>query len=266
MKPPIDDRLMIRPERCARSVGRTARSTLSVPNTLVSNTARAAASVASSTAASRPRPALFTTMSMRPNCCTADSTAAAAADSSSTSSATPSSRSPPSGKRAAIACGSRAVATTEWPAASAFSTISAPKPRDAPVMNHTLIYLPSGQWIRRGGHTGAPSSGKGCGRYRVAHRWLRVPVASARPAPPDRWPPSLRRSNRKPVRQLRIRQEKPPRLPSQSRSNGSVRVDVQRGRVRDRLTGDATQFSLGFVVGLKSQQRLARGHRARWYG
>ena len=78
----------MRPDRCVRSVGRTARSTLRMPKTLVSKTARAAESLASSTADNKPRPALLTTTSTRPNRCTAASTAAAASASSSTSSAT----------------------------------------------------------------------------------------------------------------------------------------------------------------------------------
>ncbi len=59
-KPPTDDRFTTRPDRAARMCGRTARVTASRPNTLTSKIARASASEVSSTAPTRPRPALLT--------------------------------------------------------------------------------------------------------------------------------------------------------------------------------------------------------------
>jgi hypothetical protein len=55
------------PRRCVRITGSTVRVTLSSPNTLTSDSARAASSLTSSTAPSNPRPALFNSTSMRPN-------------------------------------------------------------------------------------------------------------------------------------------------------------------------------------------------------
>ena len=56
---------------CARSTGSAARVTLSTPNTLVSNSARAWASEISSIAPRSPYPALLTSTSIRPNRSTA---------------------------------------------------------------------------------------------------------------------------------------------------------------------------------------------------
>ena len=75
-KPPTDDRFTTRPDRAARMYGRTARVTASRPNTLTSKSARASASEVSSTVPTRPRPALLTRTSIRPNRSIAASTAA----------------------------------------------------------------------------------------------------------------------------------------------------------------------------------------------
>jgi hypothetical protein len=78
MNPPEDEMLMIFPAPCSRMTGRTARVIVSRPKTLTSKTARASASDTSSTALSRPRPALLTSKSIPPNRARVAETAVAA--------------------------------------------------------------------------------------------------------------------------------------------------------------------------------------------
>ena len=229
----------MRPERCARSVGSTARCTLRMPNTLVSNTARAAASLASSTADSKPRPALLTTTSMRPNRCDGRFDRRGGLRLVEHVERHRSNWSPASGNRAVMVCGSRAVATTECPAASAFSTISAPKPLEAPVTNQTLIdpFLS----ISNSGAAATPAIRvpvTPCGRCRAARRGLGSSGQSPRHDQADG--PGASPAGRQAVRRRRIRRARPPRPRWRSR-----RADLSSWRpgppVGDGLAGHAAQ-------------------------
>ena len=82
---------------------------------------------------------------MRPNFFAAWPAASWASASLVTSSRVASSRSC-APRRAVTVLGSRAVATTASPAFSAASAIRAPKPREAPVMNQTRMFLPFRLW------------------------------------------------------------------------------------------------------------------------
>src|SRR6201991_3917764 len=76
---------------------------------------------------------------MRPNSATANSTAATAASASVTSSPNTRARSSLPAISTCNCSGCRAVATTRSPRASTARTNSAPKPRELPVMNQTLL-------------------------------------------------------------------------------------------------------------------------------
>src|SRR6185312_5328459 len=76
---------------------------------------------------------------MRPNSATANSTAATAASASVTSSRNTRARSSLPAMSTCNCSGCRAVATTRSPWASTARTNSAPKPRELPVMNQTLL-------------------------------------------------------------------------------------------------------------------------------
>src|SRR4029079_4188634 len=76
---------------------------------------------------------------MRPNSATANSTAATAASASVTSSRNTRARSSFPSMSACNCSGCRAVATTRSPWASTARTNSAPKPRELPVINQTLL-------------------------------------------------------------------------------------------------------------------------------
>src|SRR5215468_3612354 len=110
-KPPTELRLRMCPDLRARIEGSTARDTFNVPSTFTAKAARTSSAITSSTAPTRPRPALLTRTSIRPNCFSATSTASLACCSLVTSSFNVSRRSclP---KAVSIVFGCRAVATT----------------------------------------------------------------------------------------------------------------------------------------------------------
>jgi hypothetical protein len=84
----------------------------------------------------------LTSESILPNRATAAETAAAAWPALVTSSSRASRAFPASGIACVIAPGCRAVAATWSPRPSARRVISRPKPREAPVMNQTLMECP----------------------------------------------------------------------------------------------------------------------------
>ena len=127
-----------RPECWARITGSAARVTLTGPNRVVSICARNSSELSSSKKPALKLPALLTSTSIRPNWSTAAATADSASAGSVTSSLT-AKRSTRSPIAALTFSGFRPVATTAWPAASAALAISTPKPRPAPVTNHTFL-------------------------------------------------------------------------------------------------------------------------------
>src|SRR5215813_11800160 len=66
-KPPTELRLRISADLRARIEGSAARDTFNVPSTFTAKAARTSSAVTSSTAPTRPRPALLTRTSIRPN-------------------------------------------------------------------------------------------------------------------------------------------------------------------------------------------------------
>lgn len=126
------------PDPCLRMTGSTARVTLIRPKTLRSNSDRASASVISSNAPSKPRPALLTRTSMPPNRSTAASTACGMLSLSVTSRATAKTLSELL-RSAGTRSGFRTATATLLPPASAARAISAPIPREAPVTNHVAM-------------------------------------------------------------------------------------------------------------------------------
>src|SRR5215216_2474153 len=113
--------------------GSTARVTFMGPNTLTVNWRSICSGVSSSKRPASKLAALLTSTSTAPKRSTAASTAASASCVLVTSSLT-TSRLSESRRALATASGSRPVATTLWPAASAALAKSTPMPRPAPVM------------------------------------------------------------------------------------------------------------------------------------
>src|SRR5215813_8327624 len=148
-KPPTELRLRMCPDLRARIDGSTARDTFNVPSTFTAKAARTSSAVTSSTAPTRPRPALLTRTSIWPNCFSAASTASLACCSLVTSSFNVSRRSclP---KASSIVFGFLAVATTVPPAPNAAFVSSIPKPFDAPVMNQSFraISISPFRWLK----------------------------------------------------------------------------------------------------------------------
>ena len=134
--PAVEEIVTTRPERWDRSCGSAARVTLTGPNSVVSTWDRNASGVISSKNPAWKLPALLTTTSRCPKRSTAADTAARACSGEVTSRAT---ASRPSCSPSAVVMlpTLRAVATTAWPASRAALAMSTPRPRPAPVTNHT---------------------------------------------------------------------------------------------------------------------------------
>src|SRR4051794_19057141 len=147
--PAVEEIVITRPERWARSSGRAARVTLTGPNRVVSIWERKFSGVIFSKKPAWKFPALLTRTSSRPNRSTVAFTAAVASAGSVTSRSTGSSSSC-SPRAFVMDSALRAVATTAWPAARAALAMSTPRPRPAPVMNQTFFSLMSVLFLRLG--------------------------------------------------------------------------------------------------------------------
>ena len=127
----------IAPEPWRRRCGSTARVSAAGPKKCNSIRSLSSRSVVSSTAPTRPRPALLTSTSIRPYQRMVSATTAAARTGSVTSSWTATARSGYAEARSSSTSGLRTAATTVSPAASAASAIARPNPDDAPVISQT---------------------------------------------------------------------------------------------------------------------------------
>jgi hypothetical protein len=137
-RPAPDEIATTWPDRCCRITGNTARVTFIGPSKFVANCCSTWCGDISSKNPLNEAPALLTTTSIRPNLSTASFTAADDSSTLVTSSRT-ASRLSLASNAAGTSSGRRAVATTRFPAASAARTNDAPMPRDAPVINQTVI-------------------------------------------------------------------------------------------------------------------------------
>ncbi len=129
------------PLRRFRIPGSTARVMRDSPKKLISNMRRTSASSLSSTAPKYPMPALFTSTSIPPKCCSALFTDASTSTGLVTSSWSTSARSPLPDAMSSTLAGSRAVTTVRNPRSSACFASSRPKPVEQPVMNQTFSFL-----------------------------------------------------------------------------------------------------------------------------
>src|SRR5215472_4155931 len=139
-RPRMEPMLMIRPSRCWRMEGSTARVTRRSPMTFVSKMTFACSAVKASVTPADPMPALLTRTSILPTLASTLLTPASTDASSLTSSSTVSM---PSLRRASAAsrflpCAPRIEAYTEWPARRRVSAVSRPKPLLAPVIRIVL--------------------------------------------------------------------------------------------------------------------------------
>src|SRR6267142_4081284 len=148
-RPRIEPMLMIRPSRCRRMEGSTARVTRRSPMTFVSKMTFACSAVKASVTPADPMPALLTSTSILPASASTVSTPASTDASSLTSNSTVLM---PSVCRIAATSRflpriSRIEAYTVWPARERVSAVSRPKPLLAPVIRIVLdiMFL---KWIR----------------------------------------------------------------------------------------------------------------------
>src|ERR1700693_1607606 len=126
------------PFRRFRIPGSTARVMRESPKKLISNMRRTSASSLSSTAPKYPMPALFTSTSIPPKCCSALFADASTSTGLVTSSSSTSARSPLPFAMSSTFAGSRAVTTARNPRSRNILASSRPKPVEQPVMNQTL--------------------------------------------------------------------------------------------------------------------------------
>src|SRR5215470_11240256 len=170
-RPRIEPMLMIRPSRCWRMEGSTARVTRRSPMTFVSKMTFACSAVKASVTPADPMPALLTRTSIVPTLASTLLTPASTDASSLTSSSTVLT---PSLRRASAAsrflpCAPRIEAYTVWPARRRVSAVSRPKPLLAPVIRIVFdiaglplcLLLLSPRWCRVGGRGGFGLLGAG---------------------------------------------------------------------------------------------------------
>ncbi|SST08861.1 Uncharacterised protein [Acinetobacter baumannii] len=138
--PAIDDRLTIRPQRCACISGSSAWQQRNTPRALTFITRSQSARLSSATLRMLITPALFTATSSRPNSVATRSTIARTLSPSLTSTPRARLRRPRLRIAAAVSsatCGSRSATATSAPARARARAMPRPMPRPAPVTSAT---------------------------------------------------------------------------------------------------------------------------------